>query len=59
MNKIPTDVAPERQVWEKPLEGTDIPERRLFLAVDDQGRISVHEAVLVQLLDAAGWERIQ
>lgn len=49
----------ELQVWEKRLSGTDVAEQRMHLAVNDEGRVSVHEALLVQLLDAAGWERVQ
>lgn len=48
----------EVQIWEKRITGTDVAERRLHLAVNDQGRVTVHEVVLVQLLDAAGWERV-
>ena len=46
-----------RQVWEKRLSGTDVAEQRMHLDVDDESRIRIHEVLLVQLLDAAGWER--
>lgn len=48
---------PDLQVWERRIGGTDIAETRLHLEVDPEGRIRVHEAVLVQLLVDAGWER--
>jgi len=49
--------ARERQTWEKRLGDTDVAEKRMHLEVDDQGRVRIHEALVVQLLVDAGWER--
>ncbi|WP_193613144.1 hypothetical protein [Nocardioides lijunqiniae] len=49
--------ASEAQVWERRVPGTDVAEVRVHLAVDDQGRVELHEAVVAQLLADAGWER--
>ena len=51
------DPRPEQQVWERRVSGTDVPEVRLHLAVDHEGRVRLHEAMVVQLLVDAGWER--
>lgn len=47
----------EHQVWEQRVAGSDVVTTRLHLEVDETGRARVHEAVLAQLLDDAGWER--
>lgn len=47
------------QVWEKHLEGTDIPLRRALVEVDHEARVLIHEVLLGELLVAAGWTLVE
>lgn len=49
----------EAQVWEQRVPGTDVPVKRVHLEVNPDGRALVHEAILAQLFDHAGWERVE
>lgn len=47
------------QVWEKHLEGTDVPLRRAHVEVDHEARVLIHELLLAELLAAAGWVLVE
>lgn len=53
----PAPDSAERQTWERHIPGTDVPELRIVFDIEPDGRVRLHEAVVAQLLDAAGWER--
>lgn len=56
----PERIAPTaEQTWELRVAGTDVALQRMVLDVGHDGRVTVHEALLAQLLTEGGWERVR